>query len=246
MSLSDRTIVRRPNYFNLRSSISYNSPYSYEGGNPSLKPMFTNKLTYMFGWKDLQLELSYNWMNDNLLFVAEQFEDKPISFFTMINLPHSERMDAYVSYSPKINIWRPTFAIGFYKQNLKFRSYTYNNPYYFYRWDNIFRLPKDFQLILNMRGNIQGNYDISLYKPAFRTDIRISKSFFDDKLNLAFNVTDIFTTDLERWSMHTDVVYFNKWNDSDNRGVNLQITYKFNTTLKKYKGQGASSEINRL
>lgn len=52
MSLSNRTTVDRPSYYNLRSSINYNDPYTYEGGNPSLVPMYTNKLSYLLGWKD--------------------------------------------------------------------------------------------------------------------------------------------------------------------------------------------------
>ena len=246
MALGYKTIVRRPNYFNLRSSITYNSPYNYEGGNPLLRPMYTNKLSYTLGWKSLQLEVSYNWIRDNLLFVAEQFQDKPISLFTMVNLPYSERLDTYVSYTPTIKFWKPTFAVGFYKQNLSLGGITYNNPHYLYVWNNIFQLPKDFLLTLNMRGNLQGNSDVSIYKPTFRTDIRLNKHFYDDKLSIVLSATDIFATDLERWSMSTGAVYYNKWNDNDNRGVSLQLTYKFNSSRTKYKGQGASNEINRL
>lgn len=247
MALGHKTIVRRPNYNNLRSSITYNSPYNYEGGNPSLKPMFTNKLSYTFGWKDLQLEVSCNWIKDDLLFIAEQFKDKPVSLFTMINLPYSERLDAYVSYSPTIKAWKPVFAVGFDKQNLHFKNHAYNKLYYSYTWNNMIRLPKDFQLALNIRGNLQGNSDISIYKPAFRTDIKLSKNFYDNKLSVVLNATDIFATDLERWSMNAGTVYFDKWNDRDSRGLNLQLTYRFNTSKTKYKGEGTSnSEINRL
>lgn len=246
MALGYRTIVRRPNYFNLRSSITYNSPFSYEGGNPSLRPMFTSKLSYTFGWKDLQMEVSYNWMKDNLLFIAEQFKDKPISLFTMINLPYSERFDTYLSYSPKISFWRPTFAVGFYKQYLKFKGFSYNKPYYFYRWNNILQLPQGLQLTLNLNGSLPGNRSLLLYKSSFRTDIRLGKEFLNNKLSVILTATDIFSTDLERWSMNTGAVYYNKWNDSDNRGVSLQLTYKFNSSRTKYKGQGATNEINRL
>jgi hypothetical protein len=246
MSLSDKTTVRRPNYFNLRSAISYNSPYNYEGGNPSLKPMYINKLTYLAGWKDLQLEVSYNWIKDNLLFVGRQFEDKPIVLFMMENLPYCEQLDMYVSYSPQIDIWKPTFTLGFDKQNLKYQNRSYNKPYYSYAWNNIFQFPNNFQFIINMRGNLNGNNNIILNKSGFRTDIRVSKKFLDDKLHLILSATDIFSTNLERWSMTTNNMYEDKWNDSDNRGINLQIIYKFNSTQDKYKGRGATNEINRL
>ena len=208
--------------------------------------MYINKLTYLAGWKDLQLEVSYNWIKDNLLFVGRQFEDKPIVLFMMENLPYCEQLDMYVSYSPQIDIWKPTFTLGFDKQNLKYQNRSYNKPYYSYAWNNIFQFPNNFQFIINMRGNLNGNNNIILNKSGFRTDIRVSKKFLDDKLHLILSATDIFSTNLERWSMTTNNMYEDKWNDSDNRGINLQIIYKFNSTQDKYKGRGATNEINRL
>lgn len=98
-----------------------------------------------------------------------------------------------------------------------------------------------------MRGNLQGESDISFVKSAFRTDIRLNKRFFDNKLNVTLAANDIFATDLERWSLYLNKVDMNKWNDSDSRGVYLQATYTFNATRSKYKGQGAANEErNRL
>ncbi len=180
---------------------SYNNPYTYEGGNPSLQPMYTQKLPYLFGYKDLQMEVSYNWIEDYLLFTAEQFQDKPITMFTMVNLPRSTRLDANISYSPKIGWWRPTFEAGINKQNLEYKGKTYNKPYFTYSWNNIIQLPKAFLLTVNMRGNLQGESDVSVYRSAFRADVRLSKRLLNNKLNLTLAATDIFVTDLERWSM---------------------------------------------
>lgn len=245
-SLGYKTTVRRPNYFNLRSSISYNDPYTYEGGNPSLKSMFTSKLSYLLGWKDLQIEMSYNWIKDNLLFVAEQFKDKPILLFTMINLPYSESFNAYVNYSPKVSFWRPTFSVGLFKQYLKINDQTYNRPYYSSTWNNIFQLPKDYQIAFNMRANFKGNSGVIMDKPNFKSDMMLSKDLFDSKLSLQLSATDIFGTSLERWNMDMGSIYSDKWNDSDHRGISLQATYRFNSSRSKYKGSGATDEINRL
>lgn len=247
MSLGYRTIVRRPNYTNLRSSIAYNNPYAYEGGNPSLLPMYTKKLSYLFGWKDLQAEISYSWIKDNLLFVGKQFENKPISLSTMVNLPRSQRLDTYISYAPKIAWWKPAYSIGVHKQNLTYEGRKYNKPYVSYTWNNLLELPNDFLLSVNMRGNLEGNDDVLLYKSGFRTDVRINKRLMDRKLSISLLATDIFVTGLERWSILTENRLFNKWNDGDNRGVYLILSYNFNTTRSKYKGQGAANEErNRL
>ncbi|RNC63419.1 outer membrane beta-barrel family protein [Proteiniphilum sp. X52] len=247
MNLSYRTTVRRPNYFNLRSDVSYNDPYLYEGGNPSLKPMFTNSLTYLFGWKDLQMEISYSKINDNLLFVIERFKDKEdIALFTMRNLDNSERLDANISFTPTYGRWRPAFEFGVNKQYLRYEDVNYNRPYCFYRWGNIIQLPNDFNFILNIRGNLKGHNSLQMHKSSFRTDLKLNKSILKDKVDLTFSVTDLFGTALEEWDMTTSSLHFNKWNDADLRGINLQIIYKFNPSRSKYKGQSATNEINRL
>lgn len=247
MSLNGRAIVRRPTYFNLRSSISYNNPYTYEGGNPSLKPMYTYKVTYLFGWRNLQAEISYNWIKDHLLFVAERFEDKAISLLTMQNLKHSRRLDAYLGYSPALGWWKPTGELGFYKQNLVYLDKKYDKPAYFYRWNNLFELPGKYLLSVNVWGTLKGHSDVTFNRPVFSTDLKLNKSFFANTLDVTFHITDIFATGREKWSMQTGTVYYDKWNDANRRGASLQVTYKFNATRSKYKGQGAAgSELNRL
>ena len=247
MSLSNRTIVRRPNYYDLRSSIAYNNAYTYEGGNPSLLPMYVNKLAYLFGWKDLQMEISYNWIKDYLLFDAVQFKNKPIIFFTTINLPHTQRLNINVNYSPTIGIWRPAFEVGMEKENLIYKGRKYNKPYFTYSWSNILQLPNDYLITMNMEGNLTGENMASTFYSAFKANFRINKRFLNKKLNVSLGVTDIFATNLERWRMVIGNVNVYKWNDRDNRGVYLQATYTFNTARSKYKGQGAANEErNRL
>lgn len=247
MSLNGRAIVRRPTYFNLRSSISYNNPYTYEGGNPSLKPMYTYKITYLFGWKDLQAEISYHWIKDHLLFVAEQFEDQAICLLTMQNLKHSRRLDTYLGYSPTFGCWKPAWELGFYKQNLHFQEKKYNKPYYFYRWNNLFQLPGEYLFSVNMWGKLKGHSDVTFNRSVFSVDLKLNKSFLAQTLDVTLNITDIFATSREKWSMQTGKIFYDKWNDGNRRGVSLQIAYKFNASRSKYKGQGAAgSELNRL
>lgn len=165
----------------------------------------------------------------------------------MANLPQSQRLDVYLSYSPKIACWKPTYNIGIHKQNLTYEGRQYNQPYISYTWNNLIEFPNNFLVGINMKGNLDGNDDVLLLKSSFCTDIRINKQFFNKKLSATLLATDIFATDLERWSMLTGTRFFNKWNDSDNRGIYLILSYKFNATRSKYKGQGAAKdEINRL
>lgn len=247
MSLTSRSTVQRPHYYYMRSDVAYNGPYVYEGGNPSLVPTYTHKLSYLFGWKSLQLELTYNWIKDNILLVGEQYGNKPLILYTMINLPNSNQLDAALFYSPTVGCWHPAFGIEMSKQYLVYKGRSYNKPTFSYTFNNLVELPKAIRLSLNMRGSTKGESELSLYKPVFRADIRLSRLFLKDKLNVTLGANDLFATDQERWSMFSGNVYNYKRNDGDNRCVYLQITYTFNPTRSKYKGEGVNnSEINRF
>lgn len=247
MSLSYRSTVRRPSYNQLRSSIIYFDPYTYEGGNPSLLPHFTNRVSYLFGWKDLNIDLSYNWYEDAIIWTFEQFQDKPLLLSQPQNIAHSSAFQGSLSYSPTIAWWKPGVEIGTTVQQLTDKGSTYNDPYLQYRFNNTFTLPHNYILMINLWGNTPGNSDLIYTHNNFRTDVRLNRKFFNDALNVTVAFTDIFYTDRERWESHQSNVSFWKWNSRDSRGVYLQATYTFNPARNTYKGQGAAgSELNRL
>lgn len=246
-SLNYRNTVSRPNYRQLTSSIEYFDPYTYQGGNPALKPSFKSKLNYLFGWKNLNIDISYSWYRDGIINTSTLFNNKPIVLFSYENMPHFGMFDAEVSYSPTIRFWKPKWEAGVSRQNFTYQGRQYNEPYFTYGWRNLITLPKDYLLSVDMWGTSKGQLKLVNYKPNFRTDITVNKSFLNRNLNASVCLTDIFNTDREWWYSTQDNIYFYKWNDRDSRGVYLQLTYTFNPSRSNYKGKGAAgSELNRL
>ncbi|WP_019538037.1 outer membrane beta-barrel family protein [Proteiniphilum acetatigenes] len=247
MSLSYRSTVRRPSYGQLRSSIMYIDPYTYEGGNPALRPLFTSRVSYLFGWKNLNVDLSYNWYKDNIIITLEQFQDKAMLLAQPKNIAHSGAFQGSLSYSPTIAWWKPNAELGVIIQDLTYKGETYNRPYWHYRLNNTFTLPHNYILMVNLLGNRPGNTDLISAHSNFRTDIRLNKKIFNDALNMTVAFTDVFNTEREQWELFLDNVSFWKWNNRDSRGVYLQLTYTFNPARNAYKGQGAAgSELDRL
>ena len=68
MALDYSHSITRPPYKQLRSSLLYVGPYEVEGGNPTLADCKTDNLNYMFGWKDLTLELTYSHLADTYVY----------------------------------------------------------------------------------------------------------------------------------------------------------------------------------
>ena len=64
MALSYRRVVNRPSYYQLRGDVQYNSPYSYEAGNPLLQNTYIDDISYTVSYLDLNLIASYKSYHD--------------------------------------------------------------------------------------------------------------------------------------------------------------------------------------
>ena len=108
-------------------------------------------------------------------------------------------------------------------------------------------LPKDYVVFINMWGRSRGHDEIIYNDTNFRTDIRISKKFFQNKLNVGVAFNDIFGSSRQKWDAQAGDVHFYKWNGNDSRGIYVQAAYTFNAARSKYRGEGAAKEeLNRL
>jgi hypothetical protein len=59
-------------------------------------------------------------------------------------------------------------------------------------------------------------------------------------------VENLFNTSYDGWYMTTNGIYNDKWTDYTRRIFSLSVKYTFNPAKKKYKGEAASSELNRF
>ena len=114
-----------------------------------------------------------------------------------------------------------------------------------YQWKNLLSLPKNWTIIFNLNGSSASRNQFSNIKPQFETSLSVRKDV--GKWQLTAGASDLFNTVRERWSMDTNGVYFNKWNNPHSQGVYLRAVYTFNPAKSKYKGgQAGQSEMQRL
>lgn len=246
MSLSYRNIIQRPSYYQLRSSITYNDPFAYEGGNPALHSANIHNFNYSASYKKMMFDFVYRHISDYVMFTVKQFDNKPALLFSTEN--HKiDTYSAHISYTPTISFWKPGLSLGISGQSLTYLGDKYNKPIFEYSLKNIFNLPKGFTTVLNLRGSSYGNEDLATVKPNFRTDFSIRKEFGHKKWRALVGISDVFDTYRERWTMKVQGIGVKKWNDSDRHSVYFNLSYKFNAaTKKRYKGKKSTAEINRL
>lgn len=252
LSLSYTAKTRRPSYNELSSNLQYDDRFSYEGGNPNLKPETIHDLTLMGNYQWMQLFVSYQQRRDAVEFIAKSYDENPaITLFTSDNFHKIEALNAGLVLSPKFGIWEPTLSSQMQKQYLNIESMGIqkhlNKPIFATRLDNNFRLGKTLTANVSAFYSSKGNTGILLMKANKGVSLSLNKTFMDERLTLFLRVNDVFASQRSSFIIYGDHMTFDKWNYSDTRNVRFTVRYKFNTTRSKYRGTGAANdEMNRL
>jgi hypothetical protein len=240
--------VLYPSYNQLKSNVQYSSPFIYESGNPLLQPQIENLFSAMFTWKALQAMIGYSINEDAMQPIPQQFKDEPIILLRDENVKRSRSANVGLSYSPAIGIWRPQFESGIMWQRLDLEDIekNYNKPIFSGKWFNTFSFPQKWTLRVDASGRSAGHSGVAFMQASWGIDLKVAKKFLQDRLSLQFAANDIFKTNTVKWEMDYGKINMLYDKNIDSRSVSLTVTYRFNSTTNKYKGQQASDEINRL
>ncbi len=252
LSLSYTAKTRRPSYSELSSNIQYDDHFTYEGGNPNLKPENIHDITFMANYRWIQFLASYQQYRDAIESVAKSYEENSaITLYTIENFHKVEMWNAGLVLSPKIAFWEPTFSLQVHKQNFKNITLEgwkkFDHPRITTSLDNNFRISKTCHATLSLYWNGKGHNGISLDKPDKGMDIGIYKSFAGDKLSMDLKINDVFASRRSSSITYGEHIQLDNWNYSDTRNIRFTVRYKFNATRSKYLGTGAANEeMNRL
>ena len=250
LSLAYRYTTLRPSYFMLRSAVEYNSPYSYEGGSPYLQPRKTNMLSFSAVWKDLQLEASYSFITNSTMYVVDMYQGSDsITLFHTQNIKKNQVLDIALTYTPTwFKVWHPSFTADITKPYLTYNNKKYNKPIFLFQINNRLDLPHHFILGADASLSTAGNLDtdLSYYYSEFDLGAYCIKSFLNDRLRLKLAIDNALNTSKEKWRKDTNGILLDKWADYDRRTVSFTVTYRFNPSKRKYKGEASTDEINRL
>lgn len=250
LSLSYRKDIDRPSYDNLSSSVIYINKYSYQSGNPYLKPIYTNNLV---------LNAAYRWMNASVTYqrikndIVLQTMPYPGSTDPMVSLIRPENSsDPYnrlmftLSGRPVIGIWHPMWQASLVLQNYKSLTLdgtmmTLNHPYVWAGWNNDFLLPHDWRINANVNLTTKGDYmTYRMIEIVWNTSLGIQKDLNTrslGKFTFDFRCYDPFNI-----QKSANVIYGIRQIEGHNkamRTVTLDITWRFNEAQKKYRGTGA-------
>ncbi|NDV58739.1 TonB-dependent receptor [Bacteroides sp. 519] len=255
LQLSYAQDIERPGFYSLRSSIYYANHYTYETGNPFLRPSISHNVSLTGVYKYWQVSAAYaRRENDVILSTVPYSEENPnIVLFKPINSKSYNTAYLTINATPTIGFWSPRFTVMLQKQwytaNTAFGMKDFDRPRVYMRWQNTFKLPANILFNLNTSWSSKYNtLNTYINKTSWGIDAGLSKSFFNDRLTAQLNGYDIFLTRRSSRISYEGTYYVMGKNETPNmRSVRLTIRYRFNQGRNKYKGTGAGeSQKNRL
>ena len=241
--------IARPSFANLSSNIIYINSYSFQGGNPYLKPTYTHNISLNASWKWLWSEFAWNKVVDGLEIENISFSDSDptITLLHPNNIDSYHRLSATVYASPTLfRIWHPAWGVSVQGQDYVAHCadgtrMKMNRPLTVLVCNNMIELPKGWSVNLDAVVQCKGDYSTyRLMKTSWILTGKIQKSFFGDRLETYFQAFDILGQRAAPVMIHS---YRNFYVKNDNRTFfELSLTYKFNQGRDKYKGSGAGGK----
>ena len=252
-SLSYRKDIQRPNYGNLTSSSIYINRYSYQSGNPYLKPTYTHNLVLNAAYQWANLTLNYSRIKDVVTMSTEPYPDSEDPMVNLIRPINSS--DGYnqftinLSARPVIGCWHPMWYIYTIFQNYKTPTadgsiLTLNHPYLIFGSQNDIDLPKGFRLNAAIQWASKGDYNNNrLTAQRFGIDLGVQRDFNLHRmgsLTVDLRCDDIFNTN----KTHAIVYGIRELSlrNPVRRTFAINLTWKFNEARSKYRGSGAGDK----
>ena len=250
LSLSYRRDIERPNYSSLTSSTIYINRYTYQSGNPYLKPTYTHNLVLNAAYKWMNLSVIHARIKDTETLSTEPYpgaEDPLVSLLRPINTKENfNRLVINPSLRPVIGCWHPMWnlMIGF--QNYKTPCaegtiITLNHPIVDFFWNNDIELPHDWRLNASMHLLSKGDHDnFRVTHAPFGVTVGVQRDFNLHKLGtltIDARCDDIFNTNRTGATVYgpRETTAFNPVR----RTFTVGLTWKFNKAQSKYRGSGA-------
>jgi len=253
LSLSYRRDIERPPYANLTSSTVYINRYTYQSGNPYLKPTYTHSVVQNTAYKWMNLTLNYGRIKDAITMSTEPYPGSTDPFISLVRPINSQedydRLTVIASARPTIGCWHPTWAVVAMFQNYKSPTatgevITLSRPWFNGSWRNAIELPHDLRLNADIEWATKGEYNnFHITKPRFVGSLGLQKDFHLRRLGSLtadLRCIDIFNTN------KTDAVIYGyrdlTVHNPARRTFSLDLTWKFNEARSKYRGSGAGDK----
>jgi outer membrane receptor protein involved in Fe transport len=248
--------INRPDYEDLNPFILFLDKYTFEQGNPNLKPQFAHNIEFTHSFKGfLNTTLNYTNTTDIINEVLEQNTDRNETYVKKNNIAKQRQYGISVSAGGQIKKW--------WSGNLW--ANLYNNQYegivngdfvkvgattFQGNISNQFKFGKTWNAELSGYFNSGGVEGVFRIRSFGLVNMGISKTIFKGKGTLRFSGRDVFFTQKIKGNIKYSNIDASFQQQRDSRQAAIGLTYRFSKgkmgNQQKRKTGGASEESSRV
>ena len=244
--------IKRPYYHELSSSVTYANRFTWESGNPLLKPSIRHNASLMAMYRWVTVMLEYKHTDDIIVNVGREVPDcESVTWLYRENVDNEDALQLIVTLAPRFGLYQPSLTMGVIKEWMKIPSPTGfirpERPIWIAQFNNNFQLTPTLTASADFSFTSKGDQEnVSLTKALYVLDLSATKSFLNDRLSVQVKGHNLLNS-----QQHVRLNYGQRtlWQNfhQDTRELELTVRYKFNAAQSKYKGTGAGAdEKNRL
>ncbi len=246
--------IQRPDYGDLNPFYYFLDIYTYQVGNPYLKPQFSNNIELSHSYKNmLNTTLAYTSVKDIIQQQLEQVDSTHTTYVRQSNLAQQKSLTLSINANVPITKWWKAnmYVQGGYN---KFKGFInesvidVSGASFNTNIQNQFTLPKGWSMELNGYYNSRANYGTITSLPQGSLGFAVSKNILKDRASIKLNARDFLG--IQQWRgvskyQNVDVNIKNHW---DSRVVNISFTYRFSKgkTAEHKQGGAADEEQGRV
>ncbi|MGO4876217.1 outer membrane beta-barrel protein [Pedobacter psychrotolerans] len=247
--------IDRPSYDALNPFVYYLDQYTYNKGNPFLKPQYTNnmELSYTFMQKYM-LSVGYSRTNDVITEVLLPDSAQKALFQTNENLAKNTSYNANLNIPVQVAKWWSmnnnlnVFYLSFEAPDLAGVALKTGKTSF------QFKSQQNFTIASGLTAELNGSYESPLdygtlrIKSRYSIDAGLSKSFLDKKASLKLALSDIFNTYKNDISSAYPGLKYEVHQKNESQIGRISFTYRFGKEIKpaRRRSTGSEDEQNRM
>ncbi len=253
--------IDRPAYQDLNPFLFFLDNYTYQSGNPFMRPQFTNNGEISHTYKGfLTTTANYSYTTD---FQTETFEQAKSpngeeSYATIVRQGNiGVRHSAGIAVSAQVPVKKWWMAILYTNVNYSKFSGEINNEMlnveatnFLINVNNQFKFEKGWSAELSGWYRSKGIEGQIVIQPLSQVSLGVSKQVLKGKGTLKFNVRDVFYTQKVKGEINFENTMAKFYNVRDSRVANISFVYRFGKPIKDAKPRkqsgGADDEQNRI
>ena len=252
--------IQRPAYQELNPFLFFIDEYTYESGNPFLRPQFTNNVELTHTYKGfLTTTLNYGHTKDYMMETFSQEKTGTTNgYATIVRRGNIGKVDmAGVSVSAQVPVtkwWNASLYSNLnysrFQGPVEGENIDIKAANLLFNVNNQFRFAKTWSAELSGFYRTKGVEGQIQIKPMGQASAGISKQIMAGKGTLKLGIRDLFYTNKARGEINFSTTEASFQNRRDSRVANLTFTYRFGKPLKnvqqRRKSGGADDEQNRV